>query len=72
MTPYKSKSGKQSGVTAYEIGSDFITVWFGSKSYKYTESLNSHSIIEYMKSCANSSIGLSTYIAQNKTSLKYI
>ena len=36
MTTYKSTSGKQSGVTAYEIGSDYIIVWFYSKQYKYT------------------------------------
>ena len=40
MTPYSSTSGKKSGVTAYEIGKDYITVKFDRNQYTYTESLN--------------------------------
>ena len=72
MTPYKSTSGKQSGVTAYEIGTDYIIVWFYSKQYKYTESLNDRSTIDKMKSLAIASSGLSTFIAQNKMTLRFI
>lgn len=67
MTPYSSRSGKKSGVTAYEIGLDFIIVQFNnSKNYKYTYRSAGSSIIETMKSLALAQQGLSTFIAQNR------
>jgi hypothetical protein len=72
MKEYTSKSGKQSGVTAYEIGTDYITVQFKSKSYTYPESLNSENVINEMKNLAINSEGLSTYISRNRNNLKFI
>jgi len=41
MIKYNSTSGKESGVTAYEVGDTFIKVRFqGMKTYTYTEFLN--------------------------------
>ena len=59
MIEYTSKSGKQSGVLAYEIGNDYITVKFQKKSYKYTVDLNSQNVIDKMKNLALKSEGLS-------------
>lgn len=67
MTPYISKSGKSSGVSAYEIGKNFITVRF-KRSDDYTYSYNSAGkhAVEAMKKLARRGKGLSTYISQNK------
>lgn len=72
MTPYSSTSGKKSGVTAYEIGKDYITVKFDRNQYTYTESLNGKAVIEKMKSLAIASSGLSTYISRNRNTLNFI
>jgi hypothetical protein len=73
MVSYKSLSGKPSGVTAYEIGVDFIEVKFHTyKRYRYTVKVNNLEVIEHMKSLALASEGLSTYIAQNKDILRYV
>lgn len=73
MIPYRSKSGKISGVIAYEIGDDYIKVKFpNQKIYKYPVSLNGQSTIDKMKSLAIASIGLSTFIAQHKATLKFV
>ncbi len=66
MTSYSSTSGKQSGVSAYEIGSDWIIVQFYSAKYKYSYSSCGQSATETMKQLALESNGLSTFIAQNK------
>jgi len=67
MTPYKSRSGKQSGVTAFQIGDDYIIVQFNhSENYKYTYDSAGSSTIEKMKSLALVQQGLSTFISQNK------
>ncbi|MFN6351206.1 MAG: hypothetical protein ACK4VL_14865 [Chitinophagales bacterium] len=72
MVTYKSKSGKKSGVIAYEMGEDYIKVKFENcKTYTYTNNLNSKNVIDYMKSKAIESIGLSTFIAKNKDVLKF-
>ncbi|SHJ02784.1 hypothetical protein SAMN02745146_2043 [Hymenobacter daecheongensis DSM 21074] len=72
MTDYVSASGKKSGVTAYEIGKDFIKVEFNnSKIYTYRSSNNNKIMIEEMKSLALASEGLSTYIARNKLFLNF-
>ena len=72
MTPYSSTSCKKSGVTAYEIGKDYITVQFDRNQYTYPESMNGKSIIDKMKSLAIASSGLSTFISQNRKTLKFI
>jgi hypothetical protein len=60
---YVSKSGKESGVVGFIIGSDFIWVKFSKGSqYKYTNS--SH--LKTMKTLALQQEGLSTYISQNQ------
>ena len=72
MTPYKSTSGKAYGVVSYEIGNDFIKVRFlNARTYHYPVSLNGQAIISKMKSLAMASRGLSTFIARNKSRLKY-
>ena len=72
MIPYNSTSGKPSGVIAYEIGDDFISVRFTNfRTYTYPEYLNDHSLISRMKVLALASNGLSTFIAQNKSVLRY-
>ena len=72
MEVYKSKSGKASGVTGYEMGEDYITVQFGgANAYTYTYALNGKAIIDKMKKMALSSKGLSTFISRNKERLRY-
>lgn len=71
MFPYQSESHKRSGVTAYEIGDDFIRVRFATKTYTYTTANNSKAVIDSMKLLALSSRGLSTFIARNKDILKH-
>jgi hypothetical protein len=68
MTSYKSTSSKKSGVIAYHIGKDFITVKFRDKDQLYTYSYSSAGVkhVEKMKLLARASKGLSTYIAQNQ------
>jgi len=67
MVDYKSRSGKLSGVIAYEIEETSIAVLFKDGSgYLYTYSSAGSSAIETMKQHAIDNIGLSTYIAQNK------
>ena len=66
MTPYKSKSGKKSGVTGFITGDDYIVVQFNySEVYKYTYQSAGKSTIEKMKSLALAKRGLSTFISQN-------
>lgn len=64
MQSYSSNSGKKSGVTAYEIGEDFIIVRFGTADYKYSYSSCGQSTTELMKGFALASEGLSTFISQ--------
>lgn len=72
MIDYKSRSGKVSSVTGYELGSDFIKVRFkdekkGDVIYCYTiQSTGSHYTIEEMKRHAIMSSGLCTFINKNK------
>lgn len=67
MTPYNSRNGKKTGVTAFEAGTDYIIIEFGTSRYvKYTYHASGSTMIEYMKALALSQYGLSTFIAQNK------
>lgn len=72
MTPYSSTSGKKSGVISYEIGDDFIVVQFDQGQYMYPVSLNGKRTVDKMKSLALASNGLSTFISQNRNTLKFI
>ena len=67
MTPYSSNSGKNSGVTAYEIRKNFIIVRFKRKDdYRYSYNSAGKSAVETMKELARRGRGLSTYISQNQ------
>jgi len=67
MIPYKSKSGKTSGVSAFEIGENYLLVQFrGGIIYKYSNLSCGISTVQTMVNLAKNSKGLSTYIAQNK------
>ena len=67
MSPYNSRSGKKSGVVAYEIDVDSITVQFEQGwIYKYSNSSCGASAVNEMKICAKNQLGLSTYISQHQ------
>lgn len=66
MRPYSSKGGKKSGVTAFQIGRDYIVVQFNDSSiYKYSTRSAGNDAIQITIKLAKASQGLSTYIAQN-------
>ena len=65
MTPYKSKSGKHAGVTAYQTGKDYIRVQFNHTDvYTYSYASAGKAAVEIMKQLALRSQGLSTYISR--------
>lgn len=67
MEGYTSKSGKPSGVVAYEIGDDYILVRFHEgPPYKYSVTSAGHDAVAKMKELALNQQGLSTYIARYK------
>lgn len=63
MERYRN-SGGDSGVSAYEIGNDYITVKFSATIRTYTYSYRKAGIthVENMKKLAQSGNGLNTYI----------
>ncbi len=63
MERYRN-SGGNSGVLAYEIGSDYILIRFASKSfiYSYSYSKAGQHHVETMKRLAQSGSGLNSYI----------
>jgi Zn/Cd-binding protein ZinT len=67
MLAYRSTGGKSSGVDAFKISPDSITVKFkNGANYLYTYTSAGKKIIELMKSLAQANHGLSTFISQNK------
>jgi hypothetical protein len=61
---YKNQS-RESGVSAYETGADYIIVEFiGGDTYRYTYHSAGKRAIEMMKKLAVEGKGLSTYISQ--------
>lgn len=65
MKEYKNLSG-ESGISAYEIGEDYIRVEFRDKDvYLYTNESTGAEDIAAMKRLAESGRGLNTYISQN-------
>ena len=65
MTPYKNLEG-HSGVSAYELGTDSITIEFNHDAiYLYTYSSTGKRAVEKMKKHAQLGKGLSTYISQS-------
>lgn len=65
MENYKNLNGN-SGITAYEIGADFIVVRFkdkdGLEDYTYTNRVTGMSKLATMKRLAKGGKGLATYI----------
>ncbi|WP_137174788.1 hypothetical protein [Massilia sp. HP4] len=65
MQRYANRSG-HSGVLAYELGADSITVKFtGGDRYLYTQDSAGAVHIARMRELAESGRGLSTYISQH-------
>jgi hypothetical protein len=66
MKKYISKSGKQSGVTGYEIGTDHIIIQFNNEPvYKYSYISCGKQTTDTLKELALASKGLGTYISQH-------
>ena len=64
MQRYQNKSGT-SGVTAFEIGDDYIKVRFKTNEiYTYNYSIPGSEMVEEMKVLAFKGKGLSTYISR--------
>ena len=63
MERYKNLNG-DSGVTNFEIGTDWIKVWF-NKWYLYTYASAGSSNIEEMKKLAVAGRGLNSFIKKN-------
>ena len=64
MKPYKDKSGN-SGVRYYDIGEDWIRVWFlNGDDYKYSERSAGKEHIDQMKILAEQGKGLAGYISK--------
>jgi hypothetical protein len=63
MERYRN-SGGDSGVSAYEIGSDYITVKFSgtAKTYRYSYRKAGQNHVENLKRLAQSGSGLNAYI----------
>jgi hypothetical protein len=63
MERYRN-SGGDSGVSAYELGSDYIRVKFSGNSRIYTYSYRKagRSLVEQMKGLAQGGSGLNSYI----------
>lgn len=63
MERYRN-SGGDSGVSGYEIGSDYILVKFSGtiKAYRYSYRKAGHNHVENMKQLAQSGSGLNSYI----------
>ena len=65
MQPYQDLSGG-SGVTAYEIGEDYIVVEFrGGRTYRYSNAVAGELHVHRMKKLAAVGRGLSTYVSQH-------
>ncbi len=65
MEKYQDINGN-SGISAFEIGSDYIIVTFkDGTSYKYSYQSAGRNNIEQMKRLARTGSGLNTFINQN-------
>ena len=65
MKPYKSKSGRSSGVSGYVAGSNFIVVRFNHTFMnKFTYDSAGRLTVEKMKSLAEAQKGLTSFIAK--------
>lgn len=73
MTPYANKSG-ESGVLAFEIGTDYILVEFNSgreRYYRYTYASAGRDAVETMKELALAGEGLNSFISSKATQPEY-
>ena len=62
---YKNLSGN-SGVTHFEVGDDFVRVWFeDDEGYEYTHAKPGKRDVDEMKRLATVGLGLATYISQH-------
>ena len=65
MTRYRNRSGN-SGVVAYALGKDSITLEFGEGAiYEYTADSAGRTNIERMKALAADGRGLAAFVARN-------
>ncbi len=66
-----SDSGGNSGISAYEIGADYISVQFSNtgKVYTYSYGRAGKGHVDQMKFLARSGSGLNSYIMKNVKSL---
>jgi hypothetical protein len=63
--PYKNLSGN-SGVHAYEVGAQFIRLWFSDgRGYEYNEKKPGKRHVDAMKRLAKAGKGLATYVNQH-------
>ncbi len=63
MEQYRNIAGN-SGVTAYEIGPDYIIIEFSDGSvYRYTYASTGQENVEHMKGLAQAGQGLNTFIS---------
>ena len=60
-TPYRNIGG-DSQITFYDIGSDYIDIWFPGWKYRYSYASAGQHNIEEMKRLAKSGDNLTTYI----------
>jgi hypothetical protein len=64
MQPYSNHSA-DSGVSAFELGADYIDVEFrGGRVYRYSHARAGQIHVERMKQLARAGRGLSSYIGQ--------
>ncbi len=65
MEPYRNITGN-SGVRAYEIGGDYITIEFSDGAvYRYTNASAGQENVERMKGLAEAGQGLNTFLSTN-------
>ncbi len=65
MEPYRNIQGN-SGVRAYEIGADYITIEFSDGAvYRYTYASAGEENVERMKGLAEAGQGLNTFLSTN-------
>ncbi len=65
MEPYRNIQGN-SGVRAYEIGDDYITIEFSDGAvYRYTYASAGEENVDRMKGLAEAGQGLNTFLSTN-------
>lgn len=64
MQPYRNLDG-HSGVTAYELGTDWIRVWFvNGEDYRYSAASAGTEHVRNMQVLAEAGEGLASYISK--------